>query len=79
MNTDKRRTDVIYRVTQEVAIQHPNFRPGDIANFLREKGQPAGVWEIRGELSKLEAAGLLKNDAATGAWSLAEGASRKAG
>lgn len=79
MSTDQRHTDVIYHVIQELAIQQPNFRPGDVANFLREKGQPSGVWEIRGELSKLEAAGLLKNDATTGAWSLAENVARKAG
>lgn len=79
MSTDKRRTDVIYHVIQELSTSHPNFRPGDVASFLREKGQPLGVWEIRGELSRLEDAGLLKNDAATGSWSVVKGNSRKAG
>ena len=79
MSTDKRRTDVIYRVIEELSTSQAHFRPGDVADFLREKGQPTGVWEIRGVLSKLEADGLIRNDTDTGAWSLAANASRKTG
>lgn len=55
------------------------FRPGDIADYLRERNQPMGVWEIRGELSGLEADGVLENDAVTGAWRPAKQRARKAG
>ena len=79
MSTDQRRTDTIYRVIQELAAEQPEFRAGDIASFLRERGQPAAVWEIRGELSKLEAAGLLSNDPVTSVWKLSDEPSRQVG
>ena len=79
MTTDQRRTDAIYLVIQELAAEKPEFRPGDIASYLRDRGQPTPVWEIRGELSKLEEAGLLSNDPVTGAWKLRGEPSRQVG
>jgi len=51
------------------------FRPGDVTARLRADGSPFGAWEVRGELSNLEALGLivLEEDAAT--WKLVDGAS----
>jgi hypothetical protein len=43
-------------------------RPGDIASLLRERNQPLSFWEIRGELSTLEASGLIASDPDTGEW-----------
>lgn len=54
------------------------FRPGHIADALREAGKPMLSWEIRTELAQLEAAGLVSADPATGAYRLADSA-RKAG
>lgn len=54
------------------------FRPGHIADKLRESGQPMLTWEIRGELSRLEAAGLIAADEKTGAYQLSKTA-RKVG
>ena len=79
MTTDQRRTDAIYLIIQELAAEQPEFRPGDVAAFLRERGQPMAVWEIRGLLSGLEAAGLLSNDPVTGIWKLSGEASRQVG
>ena len=79
LSTDQRRTDTIHSVIQELAADLPEFRAGDIASFLRERGQPVAVWEIRGELSKLEAAGLLSNDPVTSVWKLSDEPSRKVG
>ena len=55
------------------------FRPGDIVSRLREMNQPLGTWEVRGELSNLEADGVLVVDDQTGAWRMAPQRSRKAG
>lgn len=55
------------------------FRPGDIVDRLRERNQPMGVWEVRGELSKLESDGMIQNDPKTGLWRLADQRSLKAG
>ena len=54
------------------------FRPGHIADNLREAGHPMLSWEIRGELGRLEAAGLIAADPKTGAYQLSKSA-RKAG
>lgn len=54
------------------------IRPGHIADSLRKSGYPMLMWEIRGELAQLEAAGLLTVDEKTGAYQLSESA-RKAG
>lgn len=79
MTTDQRRIDAIYRIIQELAAEKPEFHPGDVATFLRDQGQPVAAWEIRGQLSTLEAAGLLSNDPVTGAWKLSGEASRQVG
>ena len=54
------------------------FRPGHVADRLRESGHPMLTWEIRGELARLEAAGLIAADEKTGAYGLSK-AARKAG
>lgn len=79
MSIDDHRTDEIYAVIRSlVASGTTTFRPGHIADALRAAGEPLLSWEIRGELSKLEARGLISADPATGAYSLTE-AARKAG
>ena len=70
MSNDQRVTDNVLAAVREVAASMPAFRPGDVASLLRDKGEPMGAWEIRGELSRLEAAGLLSNDPVTGTWSV---------
>jgi hypothetical protein len=75
-----RRKKIVLSVIEKlVADGRTLFRPGDIADYLREHNQPLAVWEVRGELSHLEADGVIANDAATGAWRLAAQRSRKAG
>ena len=54
------------------------IRPGHIADSLRDAGHPMLSWEIRGELARLEAAGLIAADDKTGAYQLTKSA-RKAG
>ena len=79
MNIDQHRTDEIYAVIRSlVASGTTEFRPGHIADALREAGEPLLTWEIRGELGKLRASGLVSVDPATGNYSLTE-AARKAG
>lgn len=80
MSIAQRRTKLVFAVIETlVANGRTEFRHGDIASHLREQGQPLGVWEIRGELSNLEAEGLITANAATGAWQLAPTRARKTG
>ncbi|MFU8816920.1 MAG: hypothetical protein ACNA7W_16350 [Pseudomonadales bacterium] len=80
MSLEQRRTKLVLSVIEKlVEAGHAEFRPGDIVSHLREQNQPLGTWEVRGELSNLEAEGVLEADAATGAWRVAPQRSRKAG
>ena len=80
MSIDKHRTDQVYAMIQRIVDEgRAEFRPGHIADALRAEGMPLLTWEIRGELSRLQAEGLIQADPKTGAWSLAAAASRKTG
>jgi len=39
-----------------------------VVSRLREWNQPMGAWEVRGELSKLEAAGEIELEPAAATW-----------
>jgi len=79
LSTDQLRTDQVFTVIESLTDDgQTEFRPGHIADRLRESGQPMLTWEIRGELARLEAAGLISSDEETGAYRLAD-AARKAG
>ena len=80
MSIDQHRTDQVFELIEElVANGQTEFRPGHLADALREAGAPMLTWEIRGELARLEAAGLIASHEQTGAYSLAPAASRKTG
>ena len=69
MSLEARRTDLVRAVVEAVVADgHREFRPGDVVSRLREQNQPMGAWEVRGELSKLEAAGEIELDPATAVW-----------
>jgi hypothetical protein len=75
---DRRRTDLVLRVFKEVvAAGTADVLPGAINERLRALGQPMGTWEVRGELSKLEADGAIVIDSDSGAWHLADPGSKK--
>ncbi len=79
MSIDQHRTDQVFAVIESlVEAGTTAFKPGHIADALRESGHPMLSWEIRGELARLEAAGLIAVDEKTGAYRLAK-AARKAG
>lgn len=79
MSIEHRRTKTVYAVIRDVVEQGAvAFGPGDVTAALRDRGQPLGAWEVRGEFSILEADGLIELDAETGRWSLTEAASREA-
>lgn len=80
MSLAQRRTKLVLSVIESlVAEGRSEFRPGDIATRLREQNQPLGIWEVRGELSNLEAAGVIELDDDTAAWRMTPERARKAG
>jgi repressor of nif and glnA expression len=79
LSIEQRRTKRIFEVIQEiVGAQGHGFRPGDIASVLRERGQPLGAWEIRGQLSILEAEGLIRLEPESGTWEIVSSANQRA-
>jgi hypothetical protein len=79
LSIEHRRTKTVFAAIQKLIEQGAaSFRPGGVTSALRDGGQPMGAWEVRGEFSILEAEGLIELDVASGAWSLSEGASKKA-
>ena len=80
MGIDQHRTDQVYLVIESlVSAGQAEFRPGHIADALRDAGSPILTWEIRMELARLEAEGLVQVDETSGAYTLAKPASRKTG
>ncbi len=78
LSIELRRTKTVLAVIEEIVSQgRTQFRPGDVATVLRDRGQPLGVWAIQGEFAILEAEGLIKLDPATAHYLLDESAARK--
>lgn len=72
--------NLVASVVEKLVADGPTeFRPGDVVSRLREQNQPMGTWEVRGELAKLEAEGLIENDPDTGAWRMVPQRSLKTG
>lgn len=80
MSLAQRRTNLVLSVIEKlVAEGRAEFRPGDIVSRLRQQNQPLGAWEVRGELTNLEAAGVIELDPDTAGWRMAPQRSLKVG
>ena len=66
----RRTTLVLDAVYALAAAGNPAFAPAAVGARLRSDQSPMSAWEIRGELSSLEASGELRLDPATALWSL---------
>lgn len=76
----QRRTNLVLSAIEKlVAGGRRQFRPGDIVSHLRAQNQPLGTWEVRAELSNLEAAGLIELNADSACWRMAPERSLRAG
>lgn len=75
MSTELRRTHVVLDIFKSLIADgngSDGLRAGDICTRLREMGLPMDTWQVRGELSNLEANGSVVVDSYSGAWFLAE-------
>jgi hypothetical protein len=80
LSLEQHRTKLVLSVIDKLVEEgRTAFRPGEITSRLRERNQPLAAWEVRGELSSLESAGMLRSDPMTGKWMPAPQPSRKAG
>jgi hypothetical protein len=73
LSIDRRRTAIVFQIIKDiVADGKTEFRPGDVNAILRDRDQPMGTWEVRGEFSRLEEIGAIAVDAETGDWHMAD-------
>jgi len=57
----RRQTRIVYEGFMELAGSNDGVvEVGDIATYMRVRNRPMGGWEIRGELSRLRALGLVE-------------------
>ena len=78
MSIDKRRTEIVEAVIDEIVENgKATFKPGDVADLLRDKNDPISVWQVRAEFSSLEGAGLIDFDSETALWKRKESSSIK--
>ncbi len=79
MSLEKRQLDHIFQLVQAlVSDGQAEFRPGHIAEALRERDEPMGTWQIRAALTALESAGLVEHDEERNYWSLSAEAKKAA-
>ena len=71
MSVEQRRTKLVHTVIKTLAQEGKSqFRPGDVNEMLRARGQPLGTWEVRAELSRLQDNGVIELDSESATWSL---------
>lgn len=69
MSEDARRLKLVQAAIEAlIAAGATEFRPGDVATYQRNLGEPVPVWELRGLFTALADKGLIEVDAKTGAW-----------
>ena len=69
MSEARRQTRFVYDGFMELANGRGGVvEVGDIAAYMRERNHPMDAWQIRGELSTLEAMGLVEIDKETAGW-----------
>ena len=79
MSRLERVTKQILRTIEEVVRGgETEFRPGHVAEALRNSSTPMLTYQIRGEFAKLAALGIIRVDPKTGNFTLDEESARKA-
>ncbi len=69
MSIEKRRSEIVESAIDELIQQGKStFKPGDVADLLRQKNEPISVWQLRAEFSLLEGKGVISFDTETAVW-----------
>lgn len=72
LSQPKERTQKVFNAIKATVENNTEqaFRAGDVSQALRDGGFPLGSWEVRGEFSALESAGLIALEASSATWRL---------
>ena len=74
MSEARRQTRIVYEGFMALAGDGRGVvEVGDIATYMRARNRPMGAWAIRGELSRLQALGLVEIDEETASWRPVQG------
>lgn len=74
MSETRRQTRIVYEGFMELASGNGGVvEVGDLVAHMRGRNRPMGAWEVRGELSTLEAAGLIAVDEESASWHPVDG------
>ena len=69
VSIDKRRTEIVEAAIDEIIENGlAEFKPGDVADLLRDKNDPISVWQLRAEFSSLEESRVIDFDSETALW-----------
>ena len=69
VSIDKRRAETVEAAIDEIIENgKAEFKPGDVADLLRDKNDPISVWQLRAEFSSLEESGVIDFDSETALW-----------
>lgn len=71
MGEERRLTRTIYdAVVAVVNSGIDTIRPGHVVQYMRERNNPVGIWNVNGEFSKLRRMGVIELDEGTATWRL---------
>ncbi len=69
LSIEKRRSESVESAIDELVQQgKSSFKPGDVAELLRQRNDPIGIWQLRSEFSLLEEKGAISFDTDTAVW-----------
>ena len=78
LSIERRRREIVQAAIEGLFEEGKSeFRPGDIAEILRERNDPMGVWQLRAEFSSLEEDGLIEYDQVKGFWRIRDASKLK--
>ena len=71
LSEERRFTRMIYDAFVAVVdTGREEIRPGHVVQFMREKNNPLGIWNVTGEFTKLEQLGVIELDKDSATWRL---------
>ena len=68
---ERRMTRMIYDAfVAVVETGKEEIRPGHVVQYMRDRNNPLGIWNVYGEFSKLRSMGVIELDEDTATWKL---------
>ncbi len=80
MSTERRRIEEVFQIIEELIKENQSgIKAGEVADVLRARNAPSGMWQLRADFSELASEGRIQCDDVTGAWTLAHASLKNVG